>query len=248
MTKFVAAFVLVIICFNSSQSLHAATDIQSSEYPELQVTPRATERLAMEAKSEDSSRMTRWIPFQVSALTSITTGLIYAGNRSFNKDAQGVFTWPAVSMGAAWLITTTFLSQSYHPYSKANEKVSGMSKQSKREQLIAERIAEEEIIAASSLAKKLTWLSVITNFVPNMIYITNAEGINSTTLAIAGGIGAVFSLAPIVFRSSYITTAHQHQEYKKKIYGMFSMNPTLLQEPGQADVRLSPGLQLAYTF
>lgn len=249
---FIAVFAVLLhqpnVSIAASTSGSSSSDVHAMEYPELQVTPRASERLAMEAKDEDAGKLTKMLPFQISALATTMSGLLYAANRNHQRDPAGFYTWPAVGVGVAWLATSTLISLNYRPYTKATEKVSALPKQSKRDQLIAERIAEEELFAASTTMKRLTWISAITNIAANALIIVNADGTNAGLMTVTGGLGALLSLTPLVFKSHYIKVGALHQDYKKKIYGTFSLAPSMLREPGYASVKFAPGLELAYRF
>src|ERR1700677_2836215 len=87
----------VILClFFSLNTAYAAEETESKEaapkkneiseildsmgYPELQVVPRASERLSMEAKSEDSNAaITHW-PIEFAGLATLVVGISAKGN------------------------------------------------------------------------------------------------------------------------------------------------------------------------
>src|SRR4051812_44432216 len=59
------------------------------DYPELLVTPRASERIATESGQEASRRWTTLIPEQVSALGTLTAGIIQSqGDTSTLRDVD----------------------------------------------------------------------------------------------------------------------------------------------------------------
>src|SRR4051812_10162265 len=78
------------------------------EYPELQVTPRASDRLQMEATSEPSSQWTTHMSVQIPALATLITGLT-----NDISTPQGAI---AAGFGAGWLAVTLFLNATYRPY------------------------------------------------------------------------------------------------------------------------------------
>ena len=49
------------------------------DYPELQVTPSASQRLNLEAKEEKSKNFKSLLPYQVSAAMTIASGIVLAG-------------------------------------------------------------------------------------------------------------------------------------------------------------------------
>src|SRR4051812_12685888 len=74
------------------------------DYPELMVTPSASERLTMQGKSEESKRWTTHLPIQASALMTLTAGIL-------QKDKNGARTGLAgIAVGGSWLIGTFILS------------------------------------------------------------------------------------------------------------------------------------------
>lgn len=218
----------------------AATDL---EYPELVVSPRASERLEMESKEEPKRRWTTHLPVQASALATLTAGLFQLGFVDDAKDPSNYSALTGISVGAAWLIGTYFIGAHYKPYQSGNEKIAALAKKTPRERLIAERLAEEEIAAAASTGRKLAYASILTNLGASIYMISQAE-----SKAVAG-ISAALSLAPFFFRYHWGTVAHQQQEYKKKIYGpiaSISTTPTLL--PDFANQRLVPGFAMQLAF
>ena len=65
------------------QQSHAS---EAYEYPELLVTPSATERLEMEAAKESGRRFTTHLPIQISALGTITAGIFQAAESDRRGD------------------------------------------------------------------------------------------------------------------------------------------------------------------
>ena len=232
--------ILFSMIFFTSTSF--AADIPAMEYPELQVSPRASERLAMESKIEQSSKMTRFIPLQVSGLATMIAGLSYAPQRSFSKDPNNYYGWAATGIGLAWTTTWVLMSINYLPYTNGSEKVSQLPKGTKREQLFQERMAEEVIDGAADTMKKLTWLSVISNIGVGILLNSGTDNL-MPNLAFTG-VSALAALSPLVFKSGYWMISNQQREYKKRIYTSLSMGPTLLREPGYSG-GITPGLELA---
>jgi len=231
----------------------ASTELANLDYPELMVVPKASERLAAEAKEESQSAHTRLIPMQLSAAFTLASGLMgssatpptpVGGTAPSSASASMI----ATGVGAGWLVTSVLLNMKYTPYSDAAAKVAAMPKGSKREQLLAERYAEEVINSAASLGNRLMWLSVITNSGASFYLATSSFG-SSLTSGSAVGIAmgsAVIGLVPLLFKTRWQKVGNLQHDYKKRIYGTLSANPTMLKDPsGQNFV---PGFSLALNF
>ena len=161
----------------SVASLMSAQNMQAQdqyEYPELVVTPRASQRLQVEEKTEKSGAWTRYIPFQISAASTLYAGVSTMSDPgkplSEKEKAEGLEPESksagkvAMLIGGGWLGTTVAMSLLYRPYKKGMSVIAGMKAGSKREILARERAAEEYIQAPASLMRKLKWLSVLSNF------------------------------------------------------------------------------------
>ena len=231
----------MFIFFNFNNLVFAQTSI----YPELQVSPRASDRIMMEAKTERNEKWSRHYPMQMSALATLLSG-IYAESSKPTKeviadDAKWAKT-TAVLVGTAWLGISYFMTENYNPYSKANLALQSMPNKTMQEQLTKERIAEEDIEAAASVGNKLMWASIFTNFVAsaNLTSYTGKDG------QIVAGISTLLSLSPLIFRYKWQTVNSYHQEYKKKIYGPITM-PTLLNTSNN-QASYVPGITWLLTF
>lgn len=187
------------------------------DYPELTVTPRASERLDMESKKETNSRWTKFIPLQVSALSTFTAGLLYSAKPTTNPlENPGAMKFAGLAVGGGWIAATLVLSAMHTPYQSSNAEVSALPKGTTREKLTRERLAEEAIDGAASLGRKLTWLSVITNVGANAAMLSKVE--SGSFSMILCGVGAAAAFTPLIFGTNWGTVAAEQREYKKKIY------------------------------
>ncbi len=212
-------------------------------YPELEVTPRASERLEIEAKNEARNRWLTHLPIQLSALATLyagTSATYTTGLTSTQQDDYNLSKKFAVGVGASWLVLTTALSAGYKPYFNGYKDVVKMPATNPREELTRERIAEESLYAPDSVAVKLKWFSFATNLGVNLALLRN----NATTSNFAIGFGALMSFAPLLFDYRWSQVALQHREYKKKIYGPIAFaNPISIN-----DREIQPGLGLLWVF
>lgn len=209
------------------------------EYPELVVSPRASERLEMEAKDEPRRKWTTHIPVQVSALATLTAGLFQLSYVNERKDPSNYSSLIGISVGSAWLVGSFFLAQGYAPYQKAHERISALSKKAPRERLVAERLAEEEIDAAARMGRKIAYASILTNLGASLYMAVKSEsgGVAATSAAL--------SLLPLIFRYHWGDVARYQRDYKKKIYGPIA-RAALLADP--VNRNLVPGFTLALQF
>lgn len=214
-------------------------------YPELQVSPKATERLQMELRKESSNKYLTHLPIQLSSLMTLTSGLYSQNTKlensesSSKKDENTKSQRIATSVGGAWLIGTFLLGEFYKPYQNAAIEIKSLPNQSMQDQLVRERIVEENFARAAALAQKLTWFSVATNMAASTYVASNTTG-DARTFA---GISALTALAPLLFRYSWIEVNNYHQDYKKKIYA-----PVVSSYLFQNNEKLSPGILMSWNF
>jgi len=229
-----------LFCVVTSHSTIAAETNLS--YPELDVTPRATERLNMLAEKEQSPSMLAFFPMQISALSTLTTGILRSSNLKDEYLKQDVGPNPGIIVGALWLGVNFYLGQKYKAYTPVLEEVNKVQGKTPRDQLIKERLAEEGINKAASLATKLKWLSVGTNLAANVVVISQVK--NKTAAKNFGGLAVITSFAPLLFTSDWENVAVDQQTYKKKVYGPIFTTSLFETSAG----KFSPGLLLSATF
>lgn len=212
-------------------------------YPELEVTPRATERVQMEARKEARGRWFVHLPIQASSVLTLL-----AANMAEKKDyVQGSDAEDfddrvenANYVGGAWLFTSALLAMTYKPYKSGFRELREIKVDSKRDELTRERIAEEILYRPARIAQAMKWLSAVSQFYISVSLMDNAT---KDSQAIAG-IAALGALSPLFFEHPWIANAENHKLYKKKIYGPIA-GPTLLQE---SDGKFAMGYGLQYSF
>ena len=190
----------------------------SLDYPELQVVPRASDRLAMESPYEKDLGLAMFWPFQFSGLATLGAGLMMKGKLKENateqerKDADFAAN-TAVGMGAAWIGLTYYLL-STEPYGSELAKIRKYKGTDKKTDLLRERIAEEALQKPAELIRTLTWISFITNFGATANLFDRSTKDNNLYPAIAG----IMAFLPMIFKNRYIDNYEKHLEYKRKIY------------------------------
>ncbi len=220
-----------------------AADEDRLSYPELEVAPRATERVQMEAKKEAKGRWFVHMPVQASSLLTLIaanmaeeqSGLSVQAKNDFDERVEN-----ANYVGGAWLFTSLVLAGSYKPYKRGFKELKGIKVKSRRDELTRERVAEEILYRPAKIAKALNILSTATQ-----LYVSASlmEDATKETKAIAG-LAAIGALTPIIFEHPWIANAENHKLYKKKIYGPIA-GPTLIRE---SDTKLTMGYGITYSF
>ena len=220
----------------------AAAPAAEFEYPELAVTPRASERLDMEAGKEADRKWTTHLPIQFSATTTTIAGILQLMDPNDDKNSTEAG-FVGASVGAGWLVLTSLLANHYAPYASAQKEVAGMAKRSPREQLLRERIAEERLEAAATAARRLQWFSVAFNAGAAGFMAANANP--DSVSMVAAGAAAVSAFVPLIFPYRWQQVARDQRNYKKKIYAPLA-TATVLPEPSTG--ALAPGLVLTFLF
>ena len=160
-----------------------------------------------------------------------------------NQDYYGKLA--GIGVGLFWLGGTAALTFLYQPYNSGVSKVSGMPKNTPREKLYRERVAESEIEFAASLGRRIKWISAISNIGAGA-YMIIASGADLQQKGIAGA-AIITALLPFVFSSHWITVAEEQADYKKKIYGPLA-DATAAPIFNLSENKLGPGLALIFPF
>ena len=121
-----------------------------------------------------------------------------------------------------------------------------MGKGSQREQLARERVAEEAIENAARIAKRLRWLSVLSNLATAGYLAGNAQDGSLAKTVDVVALGLAFT--PVIFPSRWIQVARAQEDYKKKIFGPITqITPsTIWVRTSVASASPALGLQLRF--
>ncbi len=235
-------FVSTLLLSSMSMTQAYAADL---DYPELQVTPRASERLEMEAKDERGNAWLMHLPVQLGSVGLLTGSFIMLADRANQSNSTYPLWAIPMGIGGAWLGLTVGLAAAYRPYASGTEKISAMPRKSRRDELLRERMAEERLEATSALAWRLTILSSVTQFIGGGALVAlNRPG---SAAFFAGAGAAALSFVPFIFQYGWIRTNSEQHDYKKRIYGPIA-SATILPEPGISRISLAPGMQLSFAF
>lgn len=227
----------------SSSVLAAGASSDSYEYPELNVTPKASERLETEAAREDARQWTTHLAVQSSALMTLVVGVTQLSNGPTGTSIDPPSGIVGLSVGGAWLGLTTVLAIYYRPYQGAIKSLNEMPKRTQRELLTRERFAEEAIHSEARLGAGFRWLSMLSNLGASAFMASSAT--KEGHAPVMGLVGAAAAFAPFLFPYRWERVAHEQAEYKKRIYAPIASGG-FLPEPGTG--KLAPGLTLSVLF
>ena len=223
--KKMTIFFLSAMYFSPAISLAKDDVIKSEiqlEYPELNVNPLASRRIEIEMLDEKRSNGEKFYPFYASGTYTLLSGLYLQSKgipSDISKEKQdNIKMAQMVSMGVGtfWVGLSYYLGNMYHPYEMAWKNISSLPSKNTAESLTRERLAEEQLMNARNLGRKLKWLSVASNMIASGMVAGSGDVSYAGTI---GAIGVVASLAPLVFTTEWERIGDQHLEYKKKIYG-----------------------------
>ena len=213
------------------------------DYPELTVSPRASERIQIEANKEKRSGVIFNLPLQISSALTLATGVMMLNDVDKNKDSDQYSPWAGIGVGGGWLLINAYLNYLHKPYSTSAEELKDLPAKTPHEQLVRERLAEEALNKAGNLAYKLNWFASLTNAATSVYMATKAQ--KKSTGQFFGGLSAVAAFLPLVFEPEWTRIRNEQNTYKKRIYGPLSVTPALLPSP---EGKIAQGLLANYTF
>jgi hypothetical protein len=220
------------------------TSLAQESYPELMVAPKASERLKREASEETKGTFMTHLPLQISGLTTLLAGITSNADLNKGKDSEGIGPKLAMAVGGGWVVASILFQSAYRPYVNGHLEVKKMAYQSTRDQLAAERMAEEHIDQTARLARKIKWLSFGTNALASAFAMSSAEKDSFGKAVSIAGIAASF--IPLLFPNKAEQVSEDQRSYKKKVFGPMSLGTGLLNEPGRGN--LVPGLSFVTVF
>ena len=193
--------------------------LKGLDYPELQVVPRATDRLMMETQNEREYGWIAFWPYQVSSISTLLAGNRLRGNYTDAnntdelKKASDNVGMAAMAVGLGGLGLSVFLIR-MDLYRDGFRGVKGVKVSDKRSELLRERLAEEALEKPAHLINMLTTVSVATNLLANVAVGTQANG----DVRAYAAVGILASFLPWMFENRYVDNWQKQQEYKRKIY------------------------------
>jgi hypothetical protein len=192
--------------------------LENMGYPELQVVPRASERLKMEARIEDNTWYYSHWPILLSGLATAYTGFSANGNRkgdlrsSEKTDANTIAT-VTQAVGLGWMVGGVLIG-AQRPYIRGERALRKHTGKDERSQLLRERLAEETFERSAKTMRVLSVVSVATNLSVSALSMVYADDQGK----MVAGVAAILSFLPLMFEDHNISVHEKHIEYKKKIY------------------------------
>lgn len=193
--------------------------LKGLDYPELQVVPRASDRLLMETQNEREYGWIAFWPYQVSSVMTLLAGNRLRGNYKDDtlteiqkKDSDNI-ALSAMALGVGGLGLSIFLIR-MDLYGDGFKRVKSVKVTDKRSELLRERLSEESLEKPAHLINMLTTVSVASNLLANLAVISQANADVRNYAAI----GVVASFLPWMFSNRYVDNWQKQEEYKRKIY------------------------------
>jgi hypothetical protein len=219
--------------------------IDSLTYPELQVVPRASERVRMEAKDEEDNWWYAHWQVELSGLMTYVTQSKLKSSLSDNiseaeKNDLQLVTTAGQAVGIGWMAAGLLIGWQ-KPYRSTLANLSKYNGKDERSILLRERLAEEGLERPARLMSTLKMASILSNLVLNLAVVGK---VNSTALPYVG-LGAAFAFLPYIFEDSSISVFEKHNEYKKKIYGPIASTSLVIDESYR---QVTPVAQLTWSF
>lgn len=189
------------------------------EYPELQVVPRATERLQMESARESDWSSSHLWPFYFSGLFTYYTAMTHAGATESGASAAKITESANATKISQLLGLATVGTAMYFTFSKPAgagvEKLKYVKASGKRGILQKERMAEESLEDTANKIRKFNWISSFLNLGANAMVFSYAQ---DNTVRLYAVMGSIFAFFPVMFESPYVSAYEKQIEYKRKIY------------------------------
>jgi len=231
-------FILLVLIYSVN------TFAQALMYPELNVVPRASERIRIEAVGEKRGQMLEYLPLIAPGLMNLAAGAMASGTLS-DDDSESYSPAVAMGVGAVTLMATSWAALSYRPYKKAYMGLKKYPTRNKRETLKRERLAEEEINSLRSIGFKTRVTIAVANaaaagYLSGTIDDSDDDGKKAKSLS---SITQVVSLIPLFFPMRWEQVGDEQETYKKRIYAPVAFMPIMQFQNAKA-----AGGSLLWTF
>jgi hypothetical protein len=223
---------------------------QKLDYPELNVTPKASNRLAMETAWEQQYKIGNSWALMTAGLGTLFASASVGDVIDQTKDPDGYAQTTGYLIGALSLGLGAYVATSYRPFAKAKDKVGQIRASDTRGKLTRERIAEEELrrLHKIGLYSRIT-LSVLNIFATTYIednltddpLKTQERDKASNVIRLA----QVTALLPLLFSTRWEDVYNEQMKYKKRIYAPVSYAP-ILNSP--FDGSSAGGLMVSYRY
>ncbi len=193
--------------------------LKGLDYPELQVVPRASDRLVMETQNEREYGWVAFWPYQISSIATLLAGNRLRGNYKADvvtdqaKQDSDNIALSAMAVGVGGLGLSIFLIKS-DLYGDSFRRIKATKVTDKRSELFRERLSEEALEKPAHLINMLTTVSVTMNVLANAAVASQANG----DVRAFAAVGLVAAFLPWMFSNRYVDNWNKQLEYKRKIY------------------------------
>lgn len=193
-------------------------DLKALDYPELQVVPRASERLVLETTHASDNGVMTLLPYVLSSTMTLLSGAVVNSNMRTDYDdqrklevgrsAKGAMVVGAAGLGLAyWFANTDF-------YGTSLNQIRALKNKDRRTELLKERLAEESFEKSAQMISQWKWVFVLTNLVASAEL--TGKSVDDNNLVPSLSVAA--ALLPLFISTSYETNYQKQMEYKKRIY------------------------------
>lgn len=193
-------------------------DLKALDYPELQVVPRASERLAIESAAIKDKGIFTLFPYVAASFVTLSSGVLVGANirddiSIQDRDDAQVNARLATGVGLAGLGLAFWYTYS-DSYGAVSAQIRGLKNKDRRTELLKERLAEEAFEKSAQQLKQWKWVFVGLNLVVNAQLTGKSKGDNNA----APTLGIAASLLPLFISTGYETNYDKQLEYKRRIY------------------------------
>lgn len=209
--------------YNDQKGILAGLD-----YPELQVVPRASERLAFESQEEKSRIISPYWPIQMSAITLVVASFMSKGKYKNDSVDEGknesrkrentLSTQLALLTGGIWLGSTYYLSH-HMSYTESLHEIKKNNGKDKKSSLLRERLAEEALERPARVTYLVNTLSVWSTLLCSLYMAGNTTQVSPSY----AGLATAMAFMPWLVDNRITRNWEKHQEYKRKIYAPLTM-------------------------
>lgn len=193
-------------------------ELKALDYPELQVVPRASERLILESSAARDKGVMSLFPYVLSSTMTLTSGILV--NSSMRPDMDDAWkqetakaTKTAMVIGVAGLgLAYWFLNSDQ--YGTSLNQIRAFKNKDRRTELLKERLAEETFEKTSTMISQWKWIFALVNFAASAELTGKSTGDNN----VVPGLSMTAALLPLFITTSYESNYQKQLEYKKRIY------------------------------
>lgn len=193
-------------------------DLKALDYPELQVVPRASERLALEAGAVRDRGVMLLFPYMASSVMTLASGLVVNSSlrpEILGKDREDAATAAkfAVGVGAVGLGLIYWYSYADN-YGTTLAQIRGFKNRDRRTELFKERLAEEAFEKSATLITQWKWIFALSNLVASAQLTGKSTGDSN----LIPSLSVAASLLPLFITTSYESNYSKQLDYKRRIY------------------------------